>query len=137
MSDTNGLPAQDATVESLFGGASKPVSNLWTGVNPDTAKSLYGKTDIYVFSSKPKEGQLPVKDIIGKEICIIGFKEAVNAQGVYYTYLFVPKQEPLVLGFFSLSSKPFHDLVTRSKLPVKGILEKVPCKKGSYWNLRA
>lgn len=116
-------------VQGLFQQANKVVPVNWHGVSPEQAKTMYGITDIEVVK-KPEE-------LIGKEVCIIGCKEQTNDKGAYMTFLFVPNQENLALGMFSLSSKPFIDMVMRSKLPVKGVLNKEPCKKGKYWNLKS
>jgi hypothetical protein len=115
-------------VKSLFAGANSVTPAAWIGVNPDTAKAMYNVAEIETVK-KPEE-------LIGKEICIIGRKEQENEKGKYQTFLFIPNQENIVLGLFSLSSKPFIDMVSRSKLPVKGVLSKEPCKKGTYWSLK-
>lgn len=116
-------------VQSLFSGANKITPVQWRGVSPDTAKALYNVPEIELFK-KPEV-------LIGKEICVIGSKDGENEKGKYTTFLFVPNQETVALGLFSLSSKPFIDMVARSKLPVKGVLSKKPCAKGSYWNLES
>jgi hypothetical protein len=116
-------------VKNLFNGANKVTPAIWSGVSPDMAKTMYGVADVELF----KKAEV----LVGRRICIIGHKEQQNEKGVYRTFLFVPDQETVALGMFSLSSKPFIDMICRSKLPVAGTLEKCPCKKGSYWNLKS
>jgi hypothetical protein len=116
-------------MDKIFDGANKVVPANWTGLSPDMAKAAYGLSDITLIENKDT--------LIGTELCIIGYKDGSNSKGPYTTFLFIPRQDKLALGLVSFSSTPFCDMIKRSKLPVKGVIEKTPCKKGSYWNLKS
>jgi hypothetical protein len=125
---------QNAAVQKVFDGAHDVVSALWTGMNPEEAKKNF---------DLPEDAAIEIvrepESLFDKEICILGFKKGTNQYGDYWTFLFIPKQEKVALGFFSLSSLPFLGMIERSKLPVKGVLEKVVNKKNpkkTYWNLK-
>ena len=113
-------------VDNLFEGAGSVPVEAWTGTDPETAGKLYGVTS----------EKIALKELVGREICIIGKMQRQGERGIYFVYLFVPRQETLALCTTATSSKSFIERVNRSgKLPVKGCVRKETGKKGDYYVL--
>jgi hypothetical protein len=124
---TPATAAPAGAVGRLFDSANSVPVEAWQGSDPDTAKALYGVTDIE---------KIALKEIVGQEIMIIGSMKRQGDKGPYVIYLFIPRQEKLTLCSTATSSKSFIERVGRAKLPVRGTVEKEAGKKGDYYVLR-